>query len=212
MALLGRAVCNLGFIERPLAIGLAWWLITGQAAPALPLAIFFEIFWLDLFPIGGYIPPMASFPYILLMGLAAALDWRDAASLALPLALSLPLAHAVSLYEGQLRKHFNNGSEALIQKVEAMQEPGSLPASLLVKFSVQYLGLGLTLLCLLYGLAAALLHIPQMRAVIVNMTLDVDWPVLYAIAAIGALLSLRIRKLYLAFALAMAAFVLIKAL
>lgn len=69
-AWIARSFCNIGLLERPITLGFLWALFTGQWMPAIHLAIFFELFWLDKFFIGSYIPPFAGFPLMLLLPLA----------------------------------------------------------------------------------------------------------------------------------------------
>ncbi|MDL2207308.1 hypothetical protein LJB82_01125 [Desulfovibrio sp. OttesenSCG-928-M16] len=203
-------MCNIGFVERPLVIAFAWYLVTGDMMPAVPLAIFFELFWLDLFHLGGFIPPMAAFPYLLLLALAAHFGWTSPTELAFPLAASLPLAHIVTLYEYLLRKRQGRSSDLLLLKAGGHEPLGRLPGLMVYKASFYYVAVGLALFAALYWLCLHLFNLPLVRRN-VFFPLNVDWAVLYAIAAIGALLSLRIRKVYLAFGLCMVAFVLLKA-
>lgn len=208
LALAGRAVCNFAFIERPLVIAFFWWFITGEPFPALPLAIFFELFWLDLFPIGGFIPPMAAFPYLLLLSLSTQFGWHTPISLAFPLAASLPLAHVVPVYEAFLRNKQSAWSEKLMQAAATETPLHGLAGYMMWKATLWAIVPGLLLFTGIYLFCLWFVPLVQKQAM---FPLSLDWPVLYAIAAIGALLSLRIRRIYLAFALCMCAFVLVKA-
>lgn len=209
-ALIGRAACNIGFIERPLVIGFAWWLVTGEASPAVPLALFFELFWLDLFPIGSYAPPMPTFPYLLLLALGSLFGWTSPAALTFPLAVCLPLAYCQPLVEIRQRAGQIPAAVRLIEAAESMQPLGSLPGRLVLRSALEQIAAGLVLFLALY--AACVLVVFSFRIPFGTPVLfvDIDWPGLYAVAAMGALLALRIRKIYLAFALCMAAVLLFK--
>ena len=205
MALQARTICNVGFIERPIVLGFAWWLATGELAPALPLAIFFELFWLDLYPIGSFIPPMAGFPYLLLLALSGHLGWTTPNTIAFPLAVALPLAYAVPLLEYRQRDLQKNASNRLILHAQEIVPITAFSGKLLITSTLQQLGGGLLVFLTLYGGVIWVFSFQIMRKNAGLIPLDVDWSVLYAIAATGALLSLRIKRAYVVFAICMAA-------
>lgn len=203
MALTGRAVCNIGFLERPLVIGFVWWAVTGEAVPALPLALFFELFWLDLYPIGGFIPPMPAFPYLLLLVLCARFSWESPSAIAFPLALLLPFAYVIPLVEAWQRNRLKGDSLAML---EAIERGGALPAAMpwriIAGTSTAYLVLGFLAFAVvsmgLSFLASAALEHEGMGA----LPLRLNWPVLFAVAALGAVVGLRLRRVYLTLMLA----------
>lgn len=170
----------------------------------MPLAIFFEIFWLDLIPIGGYIPPMASFPYLLLLSLAGIFGWSDAASLTLPLMFVLPLAYFVAYIEQYHRDFQKKAFDRLMAGAVLPLPLGALSGKLVLMAAVQLLSFGL----LLFLAAHIGLRLLFSWDILNNSAqgLPVTWQILFVIAAIGALLSLRIKKAYLVFTLAMAGF------
>ena len=199
LALTGRSVCNCGFVERPIVLGAGWWLVTGEPEPALPLAVFFELFWLDLFPIGSYVPPMAAFPFLLLMALSGIMGWIDPVTLAFPLAVSLPLAYAIPVLEQALRDMQKSASSLLYEASSGDFPLGGLPGRLVCQSALLYLAVGMAAFAGVYaGVRAAFTLAPVQSFLI---PLDVDWPVLYIIAAIGGLLSLRIRRSFIVFGL-----------
>lgn len=199
-ALTGRAVCNIGFLERPLLIGFVWWAVTGDAVPALPLALFFELFWLDLYPIGGFIPPMPAFPYLVLLVLCACFGWESPAVIAFPLALLLPFAYVIPLFETWQRNRLKNDSVAMLEAVERGGVLPTLPGRIIARTAAACLLFGLSLfiavclgLTLLFAAVFAHGGLPALR---------LSWPVLLAVAALGAVISLRLRRVYLTLALA----------
>lgn len=209
-AVIGRSICNVGFIERPLVIGFAWWICTGEYTPALPLALFFELFWLDLFHIGGYLPPMGAFPYLVLLALAHWFAWLTPTALAFPLAVTLPLAYLPPYVESRQRDYQKNASTKLLQQAQRNGPLGRIPSRWLTASVAQQLVLAL----LLFSLAIiVLLHgfsLEFMEKKASFIPLDVDWSILYAIAAVGAVLSLRILRAYIVFSLCMAALLISK--
>ena len=210
VAVVGRSICNIGFIERPLVIGFVWWLCTGEYTPALPLALFFELFWLDLFHIGGYLPPMGAFPYLLLLFLSSRFDWTTPAALAFPLAAMLPLAYLLPYVESRQRDYQKNASSLLLRRARRDNPLGALPAQRIAISAFQQITIALTLFltAAVAGQAIFSLDIVEKKAGFIP--LDVDWSGLYSIAAIGSLLSLRIKRAYLVFVLCMTALLLIK--
>ena len=204
LALTARGICNFGFVERPIVMGIAWWLCTGDLVPALPLALFFELFWLDLFPIGSYIPPMPGFPYLILLSLSNTLGWTQPVTIAFPLAMTLPLAYAIPYVEQQQRNIQKQASSRLIAHSSAPDRLDGLPGRLLTHSVFQQLVGGLFVFVAAYAIIRFFFSFEVTRNNAGFISLDVDWSILYAIAAIGALLSLRIKLAYTVFAFCMA--------
>ena len=200
-AVTGRNICNIGFIERPLVIGFAWWLCTGQYSPALPLALFFELFWLDLFHIGGYIPPMGAFPYLLLLLLSSRFGWSTPAAFTFPLAMLLPLAYLLPYAESRQRDYQKNASSLLLRRARGNAPLGGLPAQQITISIVQQIVIALSLFIAATAACHTVFSLNVLEEKTGGIVLNVDWPVLYAIAAIGSLISLRIKRAYIVFSL-----------
>ena len=209
-AFTGRTVCNIGFIERPLVIGFAWWFCTGEYSPAVPLALFFELFWLDLFHIGGYIPPMGAFPYLVLLSLSARFAWVSPAALAFPLAAMLPLAYIVPYCESWQRDYQKGASTLLIRQARRNTPLGALPARRVAFSILQQIAIALSLFVFVASLIWYIFSLETLDKKTGFIPLAVDWSVLYAIAAIGSLLSLRIKRAYIVFSLCMTALMVFK--
>jgi PTS system mannose-specific IIC component len=173
----------------------------------LPLALFFELFWLDFIPIGSYIPPMPSFPYIILLSLSGVMGWKEPTALAFPLAVTMPLAYVIPFLEHRQRNLQKNASTKLITLAEGPQPLNSFPGRLVARSFLQQAGGGLLVFLLVYVLVYYIFSFDHDNGFI---PLDVDWSILYAIAAIGALLSLRIKRAYSVFVLCMAALLLFR--
>ena len=209
-AFASRSICILGFVERPLVIGFAWWLCTGEFSPALPLAIFFELFWLDLFPIGGYIPPMGSFPYLVLLLLSAQFGWTKPAVLAFPLAATLPLAYLIPYCESRQRDYQKHASSRMIRQARKSMPMEGAPARQILASALQQFFIAAIIFILVYLVCYYIVSSGILKSEPGIVPLDVDWPVLYSIAAIGSLLSLRIKRVYIVFSLCMAALLVTK--
>lgn len=182
---------------------------TGQLMPAVPLSLFFELFWLDLFPIGTYIPPMPAFPYLLLLTLSGLFGLQNPAELILPLALVMPTAYVVLLLEQKQRGLQKNASARLTCKAEQNQLVHIYAGRLITLSLLQQITGGLALFILAYGSAVFLLNTLGLPPAMGGeaFPINLDWSILYFIAATGALLSLRIRRAYSVFALCSAVLV-----
>ncbi len=209
LALAGRNLCNLGFVERPIVLGFFWGLCTGDYSLSLPLAVFFELFWLDLFAIGSYLPPMAAFPYLMLMAFARTMDWSTPGHLAFPLALSLPLAYVQPHIEGYLRILQTGAYMRLMGRARRPAPLGRLPGSLMAAAVLRQFCVGLAAFVLVQGVAVVGLALPFSWT---KTVLNADWSLLYGIASLGALMALRINRAYIIFTICILSVALIKLL
>lgn len=153
---------------------------------------------------------MAAFPYLALLTLSGPFAWVSSSSLAIPLMLSLPLAYVIPRLEDRLRRTRSAISDTLVRQAkEQITGPQPLAGRLLYREILYSTGFSLALfltatiiLYLLFTLLGpnfphSLLETPVFP--------NVEWPILYGIAGIGAFLSLRIKRAYLVFALCMTA-------
>jgi PTS system mannose-specific IIC component len=179
--------------------------------PALPLALFFELFWLDFIPHGSYIPPMPGFPYVILLALSTAMGWSEPTALAFPIAVVMPLAYAIPFLEYKQRNFQKIASTKLIDlAADGLLTLKNFPGRLIVRSCLQQAGGGLLVFLSVYALAHLVFSLAPHNGGRGLIPLDVDWSILYAIAAIGALLSLRIKRAYSVFALSMAGLFLLR--
>ncbi|MFW6005353.1 MAG: hypothetical protein ACOCPN_02640, partial [Desulfonatronovibrionaceae bacterium] len=54
---LARFSVQTGILDRPLVAGFLIYLVTGEMFPAMYVAVFFELLWIDIIPAGTFIPP-----------------------------------------------------------------------------------------------------------------------------------------------------------
>ena len=194
----GRSFLAVSFIERPLFIGLVWWICGGGFAPALPLAIFFELFWIDLIPVGGYIPPMPSFPYLLLLSLSGVFGWTDAQAIAFPLLVCLPLAYVIPLLEAFQRGRQKGAYHTLLKHVHDGENMATTPGKLVIVSSAQILLFTYGAFLVAWGSLFIFFSLPPVQRIIL-FPFAIDWPVFYVVAATGSLLALRIKRTYVLF-------------
>ncbi len=188
---LTRFACNTGLLDRPLTIGLLWGALTGEWTTAAGVSIFFELFWLDLFPAGTYIPPHGALSVFLCLSVSHLLGLSAAHQVFPVMILSLPLAWFGSRLEHWQRTFQNKSYNQLIQW--SREEWSSFRPKILVKRSMLQIGLvNLALFMVAAVLLVALLQdTPQVGRLMPSW---VSWPLLWMVASIGGVLSLRIKR------------------
>lgn len=199
LAYSGRNFINLGFIERPIILGLLWALIFDQPVPALPLAVFFELFWLDRFPIGSYLPPFPAFSFMLLLALTDAYGWSSPQVVCFPLALSLPLAYVIPHIESYARKKQNASYDLLLATVGRDDFETVLSSVLRRAFFQQIIMAGA-----LFTAVYTMLHLFFVLNGDVVLSNTTTWLGIIAVGCLGAVMALRITVAYKAFILALA--------
>ena len=167
---------------------------------AISLAVFYELFWLDLFPAGTYMPPNALFPMLCVLTLSLALPDPNIMTLFLPIVLTLPLASFGSYLEKRQREWqvasynklilaFRAGND--LEKAAGRSTYTSL-AQLFALNSITFWAIAS-----LVVFAASFLTDHAGHPLVYK---DASWPLLWAIGAVGGVLSLRIRRNYIIFA------------
>jgi PTS system mannose-specific IIC component len=203
---LARFGLNLGFLDRPLVIGMLWAAMTGQWDTALPVAIFFELFFLDLFPIGTYIPPHGPFALLTTLILVNVFELVQPPLIFLAMLLCMPSAFLGSRLEHLQRQRQNTVYTLMLQSTRAGHKQPVFPEKLAKASLLQSSLFGLVaftvVTALLLPLADWLLQMVRGRV----LMLPVTWPTVWMLGTIGALLSLRSRRVY-AVLLAMVFFV-----
>lgn len=196
---LARFGFNLGFLDRPLVIGLFWSALTGQAEVALPVALFFELFYLDLFPIGTFVPPHGPFALLVALALMQIFNVTQPPLAALLILLSMPATMLGKKLEQQHRQRQNLGYTRMLQSTRPGQE-GNVSSRRLVHAA-------LLQTCLMQAAAFLLvmaLLVPLVERLLIHVRIHVlviplSWPHLWMLGTLGALLSFRVRRVYAAF-------------
>jgi|GEM_PF-3816377 len=119
----------------------------------------------------------------------------------------MPLAYVIPFLEHRQRNLQKNASSKLITLAEGLGPLSSFPNRLIARSFLQQAGGGLLVFLVVYLSVYCIFSLDHDNGFI---PLDVDWSILYAIAAIGALLSLRIKRAYFVFILCMAALLLFR--
>jgi mannose/fructose/N-acetylgalactosamine-specific phosphotransferase system component IIC len=187
---------NLGFLDRPLVVGLLWAALTGQWEVALPVAVFWELFFLDLFPIGTYVPPQSLFALLTTLALAHIFNVHQPSLVFVLMVACLPTAYLGSRLEHLHRRWQNVSYNKVLQSTRAGHESQASGLelarnALLHMAALNLLGF-LVVMALLVPFIDWLLH--QFRGDILVM--PVTWPHIWMLGTIGAILSLRSRAVY----------------
>lgn len=175
--------------------------MTGHSNIAVPLGIIFELFWLDVIPLGAVIPPVASLNFFLVFCLALVFDWHTPAQFVLPLLLTLPCAYLGAMLERWQYARNNAALDPLHSWILAAptgQSPGRIILFSLVQTAALQAGLFLLLFSLVYVLMLG--GVEEWFAGIFTRA-QVKWTLLYGFAAIGAIVALRTRRAYAVLAL-----------
>jgi mannose PTS system EIIC component len=176
---------------------MVWAALSGQVELALGTAIFLELFWLDFFPAGTFIPPQSLLSFALVLTTASLLDVTGPQGLALIIAAALPMAWAGSRLERFQRALQDATYNALVHSTR--NSTGGLSLKLVRRSLLQTAGLSMLLF-----MVAQLLFYSVFKFVFAAFgetigTIPISWPHLWVLATLGPLLSLRHRLPYLYF-------------
>ncbi len=193
-----RFSLNLGVLERPLAVGLLWGLLTGHYQLGLGVGLFFELFWLDQIPAGTYIPPNTVFSTLLTLGLADYFLLLQPSELLLPLALSLPMALVGARLEYLQRRWQDAGYNSLLhwmRLADGRRNPRH-PERLILTSVLQQLALNLAVFTV--GILVLIEVVAVMRPMVgaYLRSFPITWPHLWFVAALGGILALRLNRSY----------------
>lgn len=190
-----RFSLNVGFLERPLLIGLAWATISGDPRTALGIALFFELLWIDLFPAGTFIPPHLVASTSAGLALASALRLAAPQDVLLCLLLTVPLGPAGAKFEQLLRtwqnRHYN-------ELVRLARQPGIAfaPERILVRSMVE------TSFCALVVFALALAFLFSLVGHALPLWREllpagrIGWVHIWLAASLGGVLAIRWKRAY----------------
>jgi PTS system mannose-specific IIC component len=198
---LSRFAVNIGFLDRPITLGLIFGLVSGDIETALGISVFFELLWLDFFPAGTYIPPNRALATCLCLALSHMLGLTLPGHVLLLLLLALPAALIGAKLEAWQRVWQNTSYNMSLYWVK--NDVQSFGPGALIRRGLLQLFLLQTGAFFLIGLACLL--IVQEVMVYWPLTLTgLHWGHLWAAALIGGILSLRIKAAYGVFLIGMA--------
>lgn len=166
---------------------------------ALFLAVFYELFWLDSFPVGTYIPPNALFPMLCVIVIAESMARPDIVTLFLPVILTLPLAFFGAYLEKKQREWQVAGYERVLRRFRTggdVERPAGV--SIAISLSQMFLLNFLTFFCVTFALYLAMHGILSFQEHFLVFR-NASWPLLWAFGAVGGVLALRIKRSYIIF-------------
>jgi len=190
-----RTSLSIGLLERPLVVGFFWGAATGEYTTSLYIAIFFELFWLDLIPAGAYIPPQLTAATFSALALTTWFNLDQPSRIMFVLFASMPLAWIGTKVEGWLREREQGSYNALLNWA---RNPGSphLPGTLILRSMAKgvfmswatFLG---AVLILKQGFDFIFSTYPNIFS-----HLGVTWAHLWVAASLGGLMALRLKRAY----------------
>ncbi len=185
----------IGLVERPLALSLLAGYFTNLWDLAIPLGITVELLWLDVVAMGSIIQPFSGLTFLLLFPICAQLTWTQPGVLLLPLVLSMMAGCLGSYAELRYRIRCNR----LLELVPAAPEdtPCTSPERLCLCGLLGRIAWHFVLYLGCYAVICFVVSSLLLFGAYPVLTI-LDWPFLFAIATIGAVLSLRDRRAYAA--------------
>lgn len=184
----------MGFLDRPLFIGILFALVLDPDLPFIGIGIFFELLWLDLIPVGTYIPPQSQLAAFVCAEAAALLQVHEPERVAPLLLLALPVAWLGSRVETAHRSRQNLVHDTLVSRAAPTETGGGADPGGYVLRSLGLYAVIQGCLCLIaslciYSLGAAVLtYWPAQYGP--------GWPEIWGGALLGGLLALRLKRAY----------------
>ncbi len=197
---LARCSISIGFFDRPLVAAIFLGFFTDNLEFSLSLGIVFELFWLDVLRLGAIIPPSATLSFLLAYPFILIFAWPTPSQFALPLLICLGFAYSVRGIELWQRKH-NNAYIHQVEQWTKNPQIGLHPKYVIYKSLSQSIWIyALLYLVLFFGLyyLFSILSSNQLLPTIAQF----NWTILYAAGLLGALLTLRTKKIYIILLLA----------
>ena len=201
-----RYSISAGLLDRPLVVGLVWAAFTGEWDMTIKLALFFELFWLDLMYVGTYIPPFSAMSLLMCLLLVDSFGITDVRQLPLPLLLSLPWALTGAAVERWMRQRQSMLYFILVERGEAARQY-TVPGRIFAQCILKLMALQAIVFAGCYTITENLGQV-AVNWVYLPVFSWLNWGLLWTLgAAMGGFMALRTRRAYILFAVAMAAVV-----
>ncbi|MFW5486973.1 MAG: PTS sugar transporter subunit IIC [Desulfovibrio sp.] len=188
-----RFTFNVGLIERPLVLGLAWASFSGEYVSSLGIGVFFELFWLDLFPAGTFIPPNYVAATIAPLAICHRYGLSSPAEVLPVLALGMAVGKFGQWLEQMLR---NRNDEADIRLHEEKNFPRQTTTGLVAAAIARNIAASfLFMMVILIGVA---LTSPWWHPFLLEWQelVSFHWWELWFCSSIGGILAIRWRRVY----------------
>ncbi|MDK2920844.1 MAG: mannose system component [Desulfonauticus sp.] len=171
-----------------------WSLFSGQKDISLNLGIFFELLWLDLFPAGTFIPPQSVYAVLLTLSISYIFALKNISQLWALIIITNLFSYICVFIESQSRLQDNLSYNKLLKRIKSKDD---LKLSSIIRMSIfrsivyNFIFFYLSLIVIFNFYKTILPFIPEIKFI--------NWNVLWIVAAIGSILSLRIQKSYVLF-------------
>jgi len=194
-------------LERPLVVGFLWGVFTGDYTTCLNIAIFFELFWLDLIPVGTFIPPHLTAVTFAALSLTTFFGLSHPASILGVILACMPLAWLGSKVEMWIRDQERAGYNRLLHWV---RQPGNstgpgviILRSLTRTFIISWACFFVAVLVLKMVFDTLFTLYPGLLA-----SVSIQWAHLWGAATLGGVMALRVKRAYAVLATGVTLFVL----
>ena len=199
-----RFAFNIGIFDRPVAMGIAWGALTGDWQTSIGIGVFFELFWLDHFPAGTFIPANSTLATLAALSLSRLLDLHEPTELALPMLMCLPLALLGARMDLLQRRKQDAGYNQLLRWSRRPGASGSPPERIIAASTGQILLVTFIQWAASLAILGMFFHLIDPHRLMDISNRPINWSELWFIAAIGGILSLRRRISYAVLILAVA--------
>lgn len=161
----------------------------------MAVAIFFELFWLDLLPVGTFIPPHLTFAAFSSLALTVWFDFSSPAKIMIVLFACMPLAWLGAQLEGIQRTREKKSYNLLLNWARKPDDT-ALPGRLILKSTTVYY---INSFILFYVLM--LVYVQVLGAILPPLSgvlneLKVSWAHLLVAATVGGVMALRLTRAY----------------
>ncbi|MCJ2163911.1 hypothetical protein MRX56_05040 [Pseudodesulfovibrio sp. S3-i] len=188
-------------------VGFFWGIFTGEYSTSLSIAIFFELFWLDMIPAGTFIPPQLTAATFAALSLTTFFGLENPAKIMGIVFASMPLAWLGTKLEGWLRDRERAGYNTLLNWARN-PESSHVPSRLILQ------SLGRTLIMGWVTFFISILLLKQFFQFIFSMypelftSINVTWVHLWMAATLGGVMALRLKRAYVILATGISLFIL----
>lgn len=201
-----RYSISIGLLERPLVVGLFWSAFPGDYTTSLYIAIFFELFWLDLIPFGTFIPPHLTAATFSALALTTYFGLDHPARIMGVIFASMPLAWLGAKVDETLRERGSGNYNKLLTWARNPQSE-NLPGSLILQsvawnFILSWSTFFVAILILKYFFEIFFSMYPGLLT-----SIDITWSHLWIAATLGGLMALRLKRAYTVLVIGVSLFV-----
>ncbi len=176
-----------------MVLGLAWACLSGEYTASLGIGVFFELFWLDLFPAGTFIPPNYVAATVASLAVCHRYNLSTPAEVLPALALGLAVGKMGQWLEQFLR---NRNDQADIRLHEEKNFPHQSSATLIL--SAIGRSIAASFLFMVVVLTGVALFSPWWEPLLRQWQdmVRLHWWELWFCASIGGILAIRWRRVY----------------